>query len=309
MGRYLTRRLLTGLLTLWGLGTVLFVLLRFFPGGPFDEEVALRPEIRALLEAKYKIHEGAWASYTNYWGQILKGDLGTSLYFSDQSVARVISTGFTATMALSLPGLIIALLLGLFWGTIPHLSSSWARPARAFSQLGLSLPTLFLGPLLLWLFCFQWDLFPIRVGGGGGGGGSAFSYVLPVFLLAFRPSLSLGRLLDVKLRQVRQEDYIRTLEALGSHPRRLIWRWSLKNAMPVYVGSVPGLAAGLLSGSLLIETLFSIQGLGFQFTQSLLNRDWTLALGLTLFFGVLLIAFQILADAALMCLDPRVTVK
>ncbi|MBX2995691.1 MAG: ABC transporter permease [Bdellovibrionaceae bacterium] len=303
MGRYLIRRLLTGLFTLWGLGTVLFVLLRYFPGGPFDDEVALRPEIRALLEEKYHIHEAGFQAYLRYWSQVLQGDFGTSLHYAEQSVSRVIASGFQATLALSLSGLIAALVFGLLWGTLPHLSYLWSRPARAFSQLGLSLPTLFLGPLLLWLLCFRFEVFPIRVDG------SVFSYVLPVFLIAFRPSMTLGRLLDVRLRHIRREDYIRTLEALGSHPRRLIWRWSLKNALPVYVGSVPGLAAGLLSGSLLVETLFSIQGLGFQFTQSLLNRDWTLALGLTLFFGVLLIGFQIVADAVLMWLDPRVKIQ
>jgi len=291
------------LMTLWGLATVLFVLLRFFPGGPFDEDVAIRPEIRAVLEQKYQLGDGTFAAYLKYLGQALRGDLGTSLYFTDQNVSSLIVKGFSSTLLLTSLGLLLALIFGLVWGVLPHLWNKGAAGLRGFYKTGLSLPTLFLGPVLLWLFCFQWDLFPMRVDG------TALSYLLPVFLLALRPSLVMGQLLDVRLAQIAREDHTRTIQSLGAAPARVILRWSLRPALPVTLAQIPGLAAGLLSGSLLVETLFSIQGLGFQFTQVLLNRDWTMALGLTLFFGLILIVFQILADLLLMLIDPRVVVK
>jgi ABC-type dipeptide/oligopeptide/nickel transport system permease component len=303
MGRYLIRRFVWGAVTLWGIATSAFFLLRLFPGGPFDEELALRPEIKAGLEKFYGLSDPLFDQYLGFLRACASGEFGVSLYFSDQSVGSLIRSGGEATLALNLSGFLAAVLLGFALGTAPHLWPSAGSLLRSTGKVGLALPSLFFAPLLLWLLCFRWNLFPLRVDE------TAVSLVLPVFLLAFRPACGLARTLDLRLAETKSQAYARTHLAVGASERRLIWRWLLRGSLPPFVQQLPALGANLLSGSLLIELLFSVHGLGFHFTQSLLNRDWPLALGLTLVFGALLVVLQVAADLAMMLLDPRVKVQ
>ena len=303
MGRYLIRRLLWAFLTLWGLATFVFFLLRLFPGGPFDEDLALNSEIKNRLEQVYGISDSVISSYFSYLRSCLEGNFGVSLYFPGQSVATSIARGIQAGLLLNINALILAILLGFILGILPHLFPERADFFRWLLKIGLSLPVLFLAPLTLWILCFQWSLFPIRVDD------SLSSYFLPVFLLAVRPLCGMARILDSQLRQASTENYARTFLALGASPQRLVWRWLVRGCLPAFLQHIPALAAGLISGSLVIEPLFGVHGLGMQLRDSLMNRDWSLALGLTLFFGVILIVAQILTDAGVMLIDPRVVVK
>ena len=303
MGRYLIRRLLWGAFTLWGLATLVFFLLRLFPGGPFDEDLALSVEMRAILEKVYGISESGLHSYFSFLRSCLEGNFGVSLYFPGQSVAASIGRGLEAGFFLNVGALVLALCLSLAMGLLPHLFLSSREIFRWMIRVGLSLPALFLAPLLLWFFCFRWGFFPIRVTE------NTFSYVLPIFLLALRPACGMARILDTQLQEAQLQNHARTFFALGASRRRLVWRWLLRGCLPAFVQQVPNLAASLLSGNLAIEMLFGVHGLGTQLMESLLNRDWSLALGLTLFFGLILVLVQILADALLMWLDPRVAVQ
>lgn len=303
MGRYLIRRLLWGGFTMWGLVTAAFLLLRAFPGGPFDDDLALRPEIRALLESQYRISGGLLENYLHYLGSFLRGEWGVSLYFPEQTVAEIVRRSFGVTFALNASALVFAVTGGLVLGLLPHLAERFAPGIRAAKGIALALPSLFLAPLALWLLSFRWGIFPLRADG------TWFSLALPVFLLALRPACAMGRLLDVRLAEARTKDFARTPRAQGAGHERVVLRWLLRLGAPSFLQQLPSLCAGLLSGSLLIEILFSIHGLGFHFSQSLLNRDWPMALGITVVFGAILILVQILVDAAIMALDPRVVLK
>lgn len=303
MGRYLVRRFLWAGFTLWGLATLLFFGLLAFPGGPFDDDLALNPEVRAGLERAYGISDPMGTRYLKYLESCLNGNLGVSLHFPGQSVASVLQRGFSATMLLNVSAAVVVILLGLALGLAPHLKPMWPKIPRGIARLGLSLPGLFLAPLLLWILCFHWDLFPLRYDG------SLWSSILPIFALSFRPACGLARVLDIGIRENRRQDFARTYRSLGGSENGLVLRWLLRPSSINFVQVLPATVAHLLSGSLLIEPLFSMQGLGQQFVLSLMNRDWSLAMGLTLFFCLILVIGQLVVDALMMIMDPRLVVK
>lgn len=303
MGRYLVRRFLWAGFTLWALATLLFFGLLAFPGGPFDDDLALNPEVRAGLERAYGISGSSGTRYLKYLESCFNGELGVSLHFPGQSVASVLRRGLSATFFLNTSAAAGAILLGFLLGVAPHLRPVPPKLPRAVARLGLSLPALFLAPLLLWILCFRWELFPLRYDG------SVLSALLPIFVLCFRPACGLARVLDIGLRQNRRLDFARTYRGLGGSENGLVMRWILRPSSINFVQALPTTVAHLLSGSLLIEPLFSIQGLGQQFVLSLMNRDWSLAMGLTLFFCAIMVIGQLIVDSAMIFLDPRLVVK
>lgn len=288
---------------MWALATAVFFLLNLFPGGPFDDDLAVDPRIRHLLEEHYRLSGSAWDRYLSFLGSCLQGDFGSSVYFSNQSVASLLRRGFLTTASLNLSAVVGVVGLSLVFAVGAHGVPRLAAVIRSLERLGLALPNLFLAPLAIWLLCFHWSWFPLRADG------SWPSLVLPVFLLAFRPACGLARQLDLSLGENLRQDFARTHRSQGVSEFRLLWRWCLRASLPVFVQELPPLVAGLLSGSLLIEVLFSVSGLGLFFTESLLNRDWGLALGLALFFGSLLVVLQMVADTLTMLLDPRVRIR
>lgn len=303
MGRYLVRRLLLAALTIWAIGSCLFLGLRHFPGAPFAEDTGLHPLVRQTLEEKFQPKQNEFSAYLTYWKNITTGELGVSLGSGNRSVYSILEQKFKATSWLSGGAFLLTAMLGLVLGLLPSLNSKFAIMIGQYQSVGLALPTLFLGPLLLWALCFQLELLPLRFDG------SLNSYWLPLFLLSFRPSLLLSQILSENLRQTLSSNHIRTMKSLGASNTRLVLRWALKNSAPLFLAGLPSLGAGILSGSLLIETLFSIQGLGSLMVQSLLDRDWMLISGLVFLFAVLLIFLQIVVDALLMVLDPRIRIQ
>lgn len=303
MGRYLVRRLLLAAMTIWAIGSCLFLGLRHFPGAPFAEDSSLHPSVRQSLEEKFQPNQNELSAYLLYWKNVTTGELGVSLNSGNRSVFSILRQKFRATIWLSSGALILTILLGLILGLLPHLNSKASFVIIQSQSVGLSLPTLFLGPLLLWVLCFQFELLPLRFDG------SLSSYWLPLALLSFRPSLLLSQLLSQNLKQTLGLNHIRTMKSMGVSNSRLVLKWALKNSAPLFLAGLPSLGAGILSGSLLIETLFSIQGLGSLMVQSLLDRDWMLISGLVFLFAVLLIVLQIIVDALLMILDPRIRIQ
>lgn len=302
MGRYLIRRLVWGVFTLWGLASVVFLLLRLFPGGPFDDDLAVFPQVKLALEKAYHLSGSPVDQYFDFLNSCLHGDLGVSVFYPGETVAHLITRGFATTAAMNLSAVLMLILISLCMALVVHLYPRSAPAIRQLEKIGIALPNLFLAPLLIWLLCFETSVFPLRANG------TIYSLILPIFLLAFRPACSLARILDLKIAENLRQDFARTHLAQGVSDFRLVWRWCLRSCLPTFLQQLPILGASLLSGSLLIDMLFSIQGLGSYFTGSLLNRDWGLSLGLALFFGVMLVVLQIVSDALMMILDPRVRV-
>ncbi len=172
-----------------------------------------------------------------------------------------------------------------------------------FLLLGISLPTLALGPFLIWLLCIQADIFPVALLE------KPSSFVLPIFILALRPALSLSRVLSVSLDEVLRAQYIQVARSFGFSEKKILLKWALKNGMISYISQAAPVLVGLVSGSFLVENLFAIPGLGFYFVESVLNRDWPLILGITLFYGLFLLTAQWVADCLLEFFNPKLKVQ
>ena len=304
MGRYLTPlffRFLQFFLSLALLIILTFGLLRFFPGSPLNEETSLDPQVVDSLRKFYGLDQGFFDQFCTYLNNLFHGDGGVSMHFIGRSVNSLIWEFGQTSLVLGGLAFFTAVVFSFCY---LFLSRVFLRRGRGLDQVVLvliSIPSIALGPLAIWFFSFYLRLFPVALLE------SPISYVLPVLLLSFKPSLTLARILSSSVDEVLQEDFIQTARALGFSQTQVILKWALKNSMTSYLSQLGPLFAGLISGSFLVEVLFAIPGLGYQFVQSVLNRDWPLILGLTLVYGGVLMLAQLVTDLLIVWSDPRVS--
>ncbi len=277
-------------------------LLQFFPGSPFVDEKKFDPAVVAHLENFYGLNQGLLSQFTTYLQRLLQGDLGQSMHYDGRSVQSLIFEHGVYSLQLGGGAFIIAVILSLLFSLfiLSQQTSKMRKTYQISSLILLSIPSFVLGPVLIWLFAFHWDIFPSALLE------SPASYILPLFLLSFKPTLTLTRTLTAQLESVMKEKYIQTAKAMGFSQWSLLTKWALKNALLTYFSQLGFIFAYLISGSLLVEILFAVPGLGQQFVESILNRDWTLVMGLTLFYGALLMLAQFVSDLMIALLDPRV---
>lgn len=301
MGRNLILlRLIQSVISLFVLASLCFFLLRAFPGSPFDDEVLLNPKVENNLKVFYGLDQPLSSQYITYIKNLFQGDLGLSMHFEGRSVASVISQGLPVTLQVGGLALFVSVFFGFWFGVLATRSPRLDQIHNAFVMITISLPTLMLGPLLIWFFAFKMNLLPAAMVT------SLAGFVLPVLLLSLRPVAILSRVLKNSLSESLRSDYSRTARAMGLSPMRILIKWALKNSMIPFLSYLVVLVAGLLSGSLIIEMLFAIPGLGSQFLEALLNRDYPLVTGLALFYGFLLIVSQFFVDILNQVFDPRV---
>lgn len=293
--------------TLFLLVTAAFFLVRFAPGGPFDYERALPPEIEANLLAQYHLDEPLWQQYSRYLGDILQGDLGPSFQYRDYRVSELIADGLPVSMLLGGLAMLLALLLGVGAGMIAALKHSrWPDHAvMGFSMTGISIPNFVLAPLLILLFAVYLGWLPA----GGWRGAAPANLVLPVVTLALPLVAYIARLTRSSLLDVLGSDYIRTARAKGLGQRTILLRHALKPTLLPVISYLGPAAAAVMTGSVVIEQIFGIPGVGRFFVQGALNRDYTLVLGVVIFYGALVILFNLLVDICYALLDPRVRLK
>lgn len=297
----ISRRLLQAIPTLWLIATLTFVLLHLAPGGPFDDEKPVPPEVKAQIEAHYGLDLPLYQQYFRFLGNILQGDLGPSYKYVGWKVNEIILQSFPVSLELGGIALIIALCLGIPLGTIAALQHG--KPAETalmgIAMLGICLPTFVLGPLLLLAFS------------SGLGWVNPLGWAVPSD--RFLPSLTLGlfygayiaRLTRSGMLDTMHHDYIRTARAKGLSERLVVLRHGLRNALYPVVAYLGPAVAGLISGSFIVETIFFIPGLGMFFVNSAFNRDYTLVMGTVLFYAVLIILFNLLVDLIQMWMNPR----
>jgi oligopeptide transport system permease protein len=298
------RRLLSAIPTLLVLLALAFALIRVAPGGPFDAEKKLPPEIEARLNAAYYLDEPLWQQFGRYLGGVLQGDLGPSFQYKEYTVAELIGTGFPVSLRLGGLALLLALLVGLSVGTLAALKQNTRvdHLAMAAAMTGISIPNFVLAPLLVLLFAVTLRWLPA----GGLGDGDVAHLVLPVIALALPQIAYIARLTRGSMIEVLRSDYIRTARAQGLGQLEIILGHALKPALVPIVSYLGPAAAGILTGSVVIEQIFGVPGLGRYFVQGALNRDYTLVMGVVVFYGVLIILFNFLVDVAYRWLDPRV---
>lgn len=296
--RILHRALVT-VLSMWALLTLTFILLQFFPGSPYDDEIELHPTVQEQIRASLGLDRSAIEQYFNYFSRVLQGDLGVSQIYPGRSVRDVIVTHFPTTLRISGFALLLALVFSI-GGTLLALSSKLGRALfQPVAVVVLSLPTLFVGPLFILYFGVYLRWFPAALLSG------PLSYVLPVFLLSLRPAAGLSRLLWNAMEEAGRTMDIQFMRGMGVSEERLRMKYILRKSVVPYLSYLAYVSAGLLAGSAIIEVLFAIQGMGSQFIDAVLNRDATIVLGLTLFYGFFVMLFQFVFECIVLLLDPR----
>jgi oligopeptide transport system permease protein len=298
------RRLLSAIPTLFVLLALTFALIRVAPGGPFDAEKQLPPEIESRLRAAYHLDEPLYQQFARYLGGLLQGDFGPSFQYKDYTVTELIAAGFPVSLKLGGLAIVLAVLIGVSLGTWAALRQNKPtdHAVMAAAMTGISIPNFVLAPLLILILAVQLRWLPA----GGLGDGSWRYLVLPVIALALPQIAYIARLTRGSMIEVLRSDFIRTARAQGLPLRDVLLLHALKPAMLPVVSYLGPAAAGVITGSVVIEQIFGVPGLGRYFVQGALNRDYTLVMGVVVFYGVLIILFNFLVDLAYRWLDPRV---
>jgi len=295
------RRLLQAIPTLWVVATATFLLLRLAPGGPFDDEKPLPPEIKAQIEAHYGLDRPLHEQYFDFLGNILKGDLGPSYKYPGWDVQEIIAQSFPVSLELGLWALLIAIAVGIPIGTVAAIKHDTKTETglMGFAMIGICLPSFVVGPILLLVFSLHFNWFnPL-------GWSFAGDRVLPAITLGLLYAAYIARLARSGMLDVLSNDYIRTARAKGLAERAVIIRHALRTALYPVVAYMGPAAAGLISGSFVVETIFFIPGMGPFFVNAALNRDYTMVMGTVLFYAVLIILFNLIVDIVQLWMNPR----
>lgn len=303
MARYLVGRLLGLPPVLLVIVSASFFIMRIAPGGPFDMERALPAEVRANIEAKYHLDEPLVRQYLRYLGNVLRGDLGPSFRYPDRTVGELIALGFPVSLTLGVCALGFALVIGGTAGVLAAIRRNRLVDYLTMSLAlgGVSIPNFVLGPLLMLVFALWLGWLPVA------GWGTWRHLVLPTVTLGLFYTAYVARLSRAGMLEVIFQDFVRTARAKGLREAVVITRHALPSAVLPVVSYLGPAAAGALTGSVVVETIFGIPGIGRYFVTSALNRDYTMVLGTVVFYSGLLIVFNLIVDLLYAYLDPRVT--
>lgn len=302
MPRYLLKRLAFALVTLWAVVTVTFFLARMAPGGPFDGERRMPPQVEANLRAAYHLDEPPLAQYLRYLAMLARGDLGPSFRQKDFSVNELVAKGLPVSLAIGGFALLLALALGISAGTWAALKRNGRRDriAVGLATLALAFPPIVVAPTLVLIFAVWLGWLP------AGGIDGAWHFVLPVVALSLPYAAAFTRLMRGSVAEVLARPHMLTARAKGLPPLRMVMRHALPSALLPVVSFAGPAAAALLAGSMVVEEVFSLPGLGRYFVQGALNRDYTLVTGTVIIYAALVLASNLLADIVLARLDPRI---
>lgn len=304
---YALRRLASTIPVLFVAITACFFLLRLAPGGPFDTERPLPPAIMQNLAAHYNLDKPLIQQYLLYLGDVLRGDLGPSFSIEDFTVAEQIALGVPYTFTIGVAAFILAIIVGVAAGIIGALHQNhWPDYlTAAIILIGLIIPKFLLAPILQLVFAVKLGWLPA----GGWGDGSIGNLVLPVTVLALPYAARISRLMRGSMIEVLNANYIRAARAKGIGPRLTVMRHALKPALTPVVSYLGPAASYLLTGSLIVETIFGLPGIGRFFVTAALNRDYGMVLGTVIFYMVLIILLNLLVDIAYAWLDPKVRLR
>jgi len=302
---FILKRLLWMLLTLWVVFTVSFFLMRAVPGGPFDSERALDPQIEANIRARYRLDDPLWKQYGDHLLRTVQGDLGYSWRRPDFRVNEILAQGFPISASLGIMALLFALSLGICAGVVSAVRRQGVLDVSlmTLATVGIALPNFVIAGIMIIPFAFIWPLFPAA------GWGTLRHLVLPGFCLGAPYAAYIARLTRTGMLDVLSQDYIRTAYAKGLPTRTVVLRHALKGSLLPVVSFLGPAVAGILTGSVVIEKIFNIPGLGVHFVEAALQRDYTLAMGLVLVYTALLYTMNLVVDVSYAFLDPRVRLE
>lgn len=308
MARFILRRFLSLIPTIFIIITVSFVLMKAAPGGPFSRERAVSPAVLENLNKKFHLDEPLLQQYFRYLGDVIRWDFGPSFKYRDRSVNDIINQGFPVSMLLGVTALVIAISMGVGVGIISALKQNkWPDfTAMSIAVIGISVPLFVVGPILQLIFAVNLKILPLGQWIDSEG---IQAIILPAFALALPPFAYIARITRASLLEILRSDYIRTARAKGLPERTVIAKHALKGAMLPVVSYIGPAFAGIVVGSVVIETIFVIPGIGKPFVQSALNRDYTLIMGEVIVYSIILIIANFLVDIVYGMLDPRISYK
>lgn len=301
MLKTIIRRLLEAIPVLFVVVTVTFFLIRFAPGGPFDEEKNVSPEIEKRLLEYYNLNAPAHEQYFDYLKDLAHGNLGPSFKNASYSVNELIGMSFPVSLELGLYGLIVALTIGLVTGVSASLKPNSIRDygPMSLAMVGICVPNFVLGPLLVLVFSLRFGWLPVA------GWDTPLHKILPAITLGAMYAAYIARLSRGGMLEVLSNDFIRTARAKGLSETRVVLRHALRGGISPVVSFLGPATAGLMSGSFVVETIFQIPGLGRFFVEAAFNRDYTMIMGTVLFYASLIILLNLIVDLAHTWLDPR----
>jgi len=301
---FIFKRFLWGIPVLLTVATLTFAIMHIVPGGPFDKEKKLPPEIKANVEAKYHLDKPVHKQYILYLYGLIKGDLGPSYKYLGRDVRDIIKDTFPVSIQLGFLSLLISIIIGIGTGIISGIKSDtwWDRMTILFATTGISLPNFILGAILILLFSHFYKILPPALWEG-------WRYmILPSITLGFAPASYIARLTRSSVIDVMDKDYIRTARAKGLRGRNIVLKHVLKNSIMPVITILGPITAALVTGSFIVEYIFSIPGMGRFFVTAVTNRDYPLIMGVTLIYTVIIVLANVIVDILYTLLDPRVKI-
>lgn len=305
MGNYVIKRVLLAVVTLWLVATITFTLMNLVPGGPFlSEKTPSEATLKALNE-KYGLDKPLIVQYKNYMQKALRGDFGPSLKQRGRMVKQIISTGFKVSARVGGLSVLLAVLIGVPLGSIAALNrGKWIdNIIIVFTTSGIAVPSFVVSTILMLIFSVKLGWLPTY------GLSSPLHYIMPVSALALYPTSYIARLMRSSMLEVLGQDYMRTAKAKGLTQFVMLFKHALRNAILPIITYLGPLVAYTLTGSFVVEKIFTIPGLGNDFISSIINRDYTLIMGTTIFLAFLLITMNLVVDIAYKIIDPRIKLK
>lgn len=303
MYRYIIKRVIAALLTLLLLVTAVFFLVRLIPGDPFTSP-KLTPAVKANLEKYYGFDQPLIKQYLQYMGNLLRGDFGYSMKYTNKTVNYIIGSTFPKSADLGIRSLVLAISVGLVLGIVAARKRGTGIDVACvvIAILGTSIPDFIMGALLQYFFGIKWKLLPVAKY-------SSFKHtILPTCALAFYTMTSVSRVMRSSMLEVTSQDYIKTARSKGISEFRITWKHEIRNAiMPVLTMLGPTVAA-VLTGTFVIEAMYAIPGMGKYYVESTINNDYSMVLGMTLFYGVFLVFCNLIVDLLYGVVDPRVRI-
>lgn len=305
MVKYVLKKLLFMLLSLFILASMTFFLMKAIPGDPFTSEKRVSPEIRALLEVKYGLDKPMYVQYFKYIGDIVKGDFGVSMNYLNQGVTEMIIKTFSASLKIGIFAIIISIIVGVLLGL---LAAVYHRKliddvTMVLAVIGIAVPSFLLASLVQFVFASKLGWFNVM------GFDGPLDYVLPVVALSASPIAFIARLTRSSMLEVLHADYIKTAKAKGLKWPAIMFKHVVRNGILPVVTYVGPMTANIITGSVVIEQIFNIGGIGKVFVESITNRDYTMIMGITIFYGILLMFARFLTDIVYVLVDPRIKLE
>jgi oligopeptide transport system permease protein len=300
--RYALRRLVYAILTIWVIVTVTFIMMKNLPGDPFENSERMTDQQRQILFEQYGLDKPIWEQYVQYLGDVAQGDLGVSFSFPTRKVTEIIAQGFPNSMELGIWSISIAIVVGLTLGIVAALNHNKGLDYTAMftAVLGVSIPSFVLGPLLSYYIGVKLEWLPAALWYG------PEHRILPSIALSFSTLAILARLMRTSMLDVINQDYIKTAKAKGLSKTAVVFRHTIRNAILPVVTILGPIFVNVITGTLVVEQIFSIPGLGKHFVLSVYSNDYTMIAGLTIFYSVILVAVMYLTDIAYGFIDPRI---